>query len=254
MKLLKLLYGAAAGAVIFQSFAVPDAERFLNPRLARIIFYHLPCALVTTVFLFVGVFYSVRYLQNRQWQNEVKAAAANEMGFMLAILTMVTGVLFSKVQWGQWWQWDPRQTSFLLVLLMFGAYSALRMAIDNEEKRAVASAAYWAACAVPSAFLIFVFPRMPSIQNQSFHPSQTIASGGFDRAYSMTILEMLAVLLVFALWAYRARVATGLLEYQQEISNEGMDDRRRAPTTGVVRTVHVPTEDRSPVESGPGSR
>jgi signal transduction histidine kinase len=103
---------------------------------------------------------------------------------------------------------------------MFGAYSALRLAIDSDEKRAVAAAAYWAACAVPSAFLIFVFPRMPSIQNQSFHPSQTIASGGFDRAYSATIFEMLAVLLVFAIWAYRMRVAAGLLEYEMETAYE----------------------------------
>lgn len=249
MKSLKLLYAAAAGAVIWQSFAVPDAERFLNPRLARIIFYHLPCALLTTIFLFVGVFYSIRFLSTRRWEFEVKAAAANEMGFVLAILTMVTGILFSKVQWGEWWQWDPRQTSFLLVLLMFGAYAALRLAIDNEEKRAVASSAYWAACAVPSAFLIFVFPRMPSIQNQSFHPSQTVASGGFDRAYSFTILEMLAVLLVFALAAYQARVKVGLLEAQTETANERMDDRRRAPATGVVRTVQLPTPDRATAQS-----
>ena len=241
-RLVSSLYGLAVAAVVIQTFAAPDAEKFLNPRLARIIFYHLPCALLTTLFLGIGVYYSFRYLSTRRWEFEIKSSAANEIGFILAVLTMATGILFSKVQWGTWWQWDPRQTSFLLVLLIFGAYTALRMGIDNPEKRAIASAGYSAAAALPSFFLIFVFPRLPAIQNSSFHPSQTVVSGGFDRIYSITILEVLFALSVLTLWIYRLRIRTAYLEFRWEISDARMDDSGVAAATGVVRTVCVPAE------------
>jgi heme exporter protein C len=238
IKALRGLYALIVAAVVAQTFAVPDAEKFLNPRLARIIFYHLPCALLATVFLSVGVYYALRYVSTKKWEYEVKSAAANELALILTILTLATGVLFSKVQWGAWWQWDPRQTSFLLVVLIFGAYAALRMGIEDPMRRAVASAAYCVASAIPSFFLIFVYPRLPTVENQSFHPSQTIVTGAFDRIYSITIVEVFAVLLVLALWAFRYAVKAALLEFQSETVHSAV-----VSTSGVVRIESVSVEE-----------
>jgi ABC-type transport system involved in cytochrome c biogenesis permease subunit len=44
--------------------------------------------------------------------------------------------------WNSYWNWDPRQTSIVLLLLVYGAYTGLRAAIEDPERRATLSAAY----------------------------------------------------------------------------------------------------------------
>lgn len=243
MRVAKFGLALAMAGVTWMSFSAPDAKSFLNPRLARIIFFHLPCAIVTTIFLLVGAWYSLQYLRTRSWRHEIRAAAANEMGFTLGILTMVTGVLFSKVQWGQWWMWDPRQTSFLLVLFLFAGYFALRGAFAEERRRAANAAAYSVAAVLPAVFLIFVFPRLPYVQKVSFHPSQTIATGGFDRTYSTVVWSVCVLLLVLVTWLFRLRVRASEFETILEDRSERLDGSGSPTDSGVVRPVHVSHEN-----------
>jgi heme exporter protein C len=241
MRAAQWLLALAMAAATWMTFSVPDAEAFREPKLARIIFFHLPCAFITTIFLFAGAFYSIRYLRRRNWTDEIKAVTANELAGLFGVLTMTTGILFSKVQWGEWWQWDPRQTSFLLLLMLIGAYFALRVAFSGEQRRAANSAAYSAAMLLPAIFLIFVFPRLRGVQ--SFHPNQTITSGGFDRTYGSTILTVGVLLFIVAIWFFRLRVRVSQAELTLEAHLERMDDRGRPTDTGVVGPVPVPVED-----------
>lgn len=243
MRAGKYVLALAMAAGVWMSFWAPDAKGFVNSRLARIIFFHLPCAISTTIFLFVGAWYGLGYLRTRNWSYEIKSAAANEMGFTLGVLTMITGVLFSEMQWGEWWQWDPRQTSFLLVLFLFAGYFALRAGFSEGRRRAANSAAYSVAMLLPAIFLIFVFPRLPYVQRISFHPSQTIVQGGFDRIYSSVLWPICGLILIVAVWLFRMRVRAFELEHLLEESNEGLDDRGRPTDSGVVGPVHISDED-----------
>jgi heme exporter protein C len=235
------LLALAMGAATWMVFSAPDAEGFQQPKLARIIFFHLPCAFITVIFLFVGAFYSFKYLRHKQWINEIKAATANEIAGLFAVLTMLTGILFSKVQWGAWWQWDPRQTSFLLLLMLFGGYFGLRAAFGEERRRALNSGAYSVAMLLPAIFLIFVFPRLKFVQ--SFHPNETLTSGGFDRTYGSTLLTVGILLFVVAVWLFRLRVRVGQAELALEAHLERMDDRGRPTDSGVVGPVPISHED-----------
>jgi heme exporter protein C len=132
------------------AYQVAPAKDFPQPELARIIFFHLPCAYATAGFSIFASIASWRYLAKREWIWEYRAHAATEMALTLGCATMLTGILFSKVQWGAWWHWDARQTSFLIVLLLLGAYFAIRMAFEEEVSRARVSAAYRVPEAAPS--------------------------------------------------------------------------------------------------------
>ena len=219
---------------------MPNAPAFQNPELARMIFFHLPCAILATLFLFTGSYHAFRFLNGRDQKWDVRSLAANEIGLTLSVLTMITGILFSKVQWGAWWQWDPRQTSFLMVLLLYSAYFALRGALSDPDRRAAHSAAYAVAMVLPTAFLIFVFPRLPQVQ--SFHPSNTVVSGGFDAAYGRLILFLIAAVGVIVVWLYRLRVRAGMLMLEVESDGE-LDVSGTAAGVGVVRPVPVPPQD-----------
>lgn len=239
--LFRVLWFLGMAVLTAASFAVPDAPAFQQPALARLIFFHLPCAFLATGYLLYGSYLSFVHLKKQEATTDIRAESANEIGMLFAILTMVTGVLFSKVQWGAWWQWDPRQTSFLMVLLLYSAYFALRGALADPVRRASNSAAYSVAMLLPTLFLVFVFPRLPQVA--SFHPSNTIVQGGFDANYRMVIVGLFLSMLVAAVWLYRLRVRAGMFELNVELSDGKLDDRSDRTPTGVVRPVSVPAED-----------
>ncbi|MBL8060781.1 MAG: cytochrome c biogenesis protein CcsA [Chthonomonas sp.] len=190
----------------------PPAKGFMNPDLARILFWHLPCALLSTIFLFMGAFWAFKTISKPTPANDARLAASLDLAAVLAILTLLTGMVFSKVQWGAWWSWDPRQTSYLFVTLILLGGMALRSGLDDDIKKAKASAGYALVMLVPIAFLTFVYPRLPQVQ--SLHPSDTIQQGSLDSPYRMGVLfGMFAIGFVcIAIW--KVRVLARALELQ----------------------------------------
>jgi len=236
---LKILFALAIAAVTLWGYSVPPAANFPNHELARMIFFHLPCAISTCWFVFLAPYLSIRYLMTKKIEWDMRSASCNELGFLFAILTMATGILFSRVQWGAWWNWDPRQTSFLFVLLIYGAYFALRAAIGDEGKRAVNSAAYSIATTLPVLFLIFVLPRVLF----SLHPSTTLLKNELEGDYKKVFYASLVLFTVLAAWLYQLRVRAGLAELALENLNGKLEaDGGAAAPTGVVRPVPVSRE------------
>lgn len=226
-------------AVTVWGYTVPPAMDFAAPDLARMLFFHLPCAIMTSLLAFYAPYLAVRYLMDRKPEWDVRCLAANELGFLFGLLTMATGILFSQAQWGAWWSWDPRQTSFLLVLLIYGAYFALRAAISDDVKRASNSAAYCIATTLPVIFLIFVMPRILF----SLHPSNTLVQGRLQGDYRSVFLAMLVLFAVLTIWLYKLRVRAGLAELALENVNGNFESGgSSAPATGVVRPVPVSRE------------
>jgi len=228
-------------AVTFWGFTVPPAAQFPEPDLARILFFHLPCAILSALLVFYAPYLAIRHLIDKKMDWDIRCAAANELGFLFGLLTMATGIVFSKVQWGAWWSWDPRQTSFLFVLLIFGAYFALRAAIGDEVKRAANSAAYCVVTTLPMLFLIFVLPRLPQVF--SLHPSNTLPDRQLKGEYLYVFLAMLVLFAVLTVWLYKLRVRVGLAELALENLNGNLEaSGGSAASTGVVRPVPVSRE------------
>jgi len=236
---LKALYFLAMVAAIVFTFKVPGAAGFMNPDLARVIFYHLPCAIGSSCFLIAAPIYAWFSLSKHKPVWDVRAVAAMEIAWTLGVLTLITGSLFSKVQWGSWWNWDPRQTSFLICMLIVTGYFTLRLAFGDASRRAAHSAAYILASVIPVMFLIFVYPRLPQVT--TLHPD-VLRDGGFDTNYTVGFFSMFALVMIACGWAFRMRVKAGVLEYESEELDVRMADRDRAPASGVVRPVPVPPE------------
>lgn len=237
----RLALALAVAVLTVFAFMANAAQGFQQPDLARMIFFHLPCALLAVPYLFSGAYFSAKYLKTRDHAWDIRSEAAHEMAGLLSVLTMVTGILFSKAQWGSYWSWDPRQTSFLVVLLILGAYFALRAALDEPNRRARNAAAYALASLLPNIFLIFVFPRMPN--RFSLHPSNTIVAGGFDGPYRTILIGMLVTLGIFTYQIYRQRVRVGKLEHRLDNLHGNLETRRDdSAATAVVRPVRIPPE------------
>lgn len=246
MKFTQILLGIAMAGMVVYAFVCPDAAGFREPKLARIIFFHLPCALIAPGLVFFNAWLGGRYLAKRDLRLDVRLAASSELATVFSILTLATGIIFSYAQWGAWWQNDARQTSFAFVVLLVVAAQAIRAGFADENRRALASAAYAVASAIPAIFLIFVFPRLSQVQQASMHPSQTLSSGSLDAWYGFGVIGILILLSFVAASLYRDRVAVGLAQLERE-QNDGYnpDSRGGAAPTGVVRPVAVHEEHES---------
>jgi heme exporter protein C len=174
MKLLKFLLLPYLAAVIAGAFLWPaPAEGFIGES-SRIVFFHVPCAWTSSLAFLVAAAYSLAYLARRNpWHDDI-AAAAVRIGLLFGVLTLITGSLFANIMWGSWWNWDPRESSYLLLVFLYAAYLFLRTAIDDPERRGRIAAAYALFAAVLMPFLVFVAPRITA----SLHPQTVINPQG----------------------------------------------------------------------------
>src|SRR3990172_6137924 len=139
---------------------------------ARNIIFHVPTAWTTVVAFLTSMWFGIQYLRKRDLDDDTKSEAAAGLGLMFCILATITGALWAKFNWGSFWNWDPRETSIFVLLLIYGAYFALRSAIDSEETRARLSAVYSILAGLTVPFFIFVLPRLVP----SLHPSDSVIS------------------------------------------------------------------------------
>lgn len=127
---------------------------------AKIIFFHVPTAWLASIAFLMSTIYSFKYLKKKNLDDDAKSYAANQLGIIFCILATVTGAVWARFAWGSFWSWDPRQTSIFALLLIYGAWFALRSSIESEEKRASLSAVYSIIAFLTVPFFIFIMPRI----------------------------------------------------------------------------------------------
>jgi heme exporter protein C len=163
----KLLVGLwLAGVAVAMFLIVPQYEGLGNA--GRIVIMHVPTAWVSVVAFTVSALFSGLYLWKRRPVYDHYALAAAENGFLFTALATITGMIFSQVVWGVYWNWDPRQTSIFVLLLIYAALFALRAAIEEPERKRQLSAVYSLFAFVIMPFLVFVAPR---IAESTLHPN-----------------------------------------------------------------------------------
>ncbi len=174
MTAAKILLGIYMAAFVVAAFLWPaPAEGFIGES-SRIVFFHVPCAWTATLAFLVAAGYSLAYLRRHDPRHDDVAAGAVRLGLLFAVLALVTGSIFARIMWGSYWNWDPRESSFLLLIFLYAAYLFLRNAIEDPDRRATVSAAYALFAAVLMPFLVFVAPRV----TQSLHPQTIINREG----------------------------------------------------------------------------
>ena len=127
---------------------------------AKIIFFHVPTAWLTVIAFLMSTIYGFLYLRKKDLNDDIKSYSAAQLGIIFCLLATITGSIWSKFAWGSFWSWDPRQSSIFALLLIYGAWFALRSSIENEEKRASLSAVYSIIAFVTVPFFIFIMPRI----------------------------------------------------------------------------------------------
>lgn len=162
-----VLVRRAESDVMFQADAVVAMEPVITlpyilglEERARIIFFHVPMSWVAVIAYLVAMIFGVRFLRTRNLEDDDMSMAAASVGTLYAVLATVTGAVWAKFNWGSFWNWDPRESSIAILLLVYAAYFLLRSAVDDEQRRGRLAAAYSIVAFVTVPFLIFILPRL----------------------------------------------------------------------------------------------
>ena len=172
----------------------------------KIFYFHMPVAIVSFAALAVAAVYCVRFLAKRDTAFDTRAAVAMEIALLFVICTMITGEMWTRFEWGVWWTWEPRLTTYLILMLITIAYFVLRAAIDDAERRAVYSAVVGIVAFVDVPICFMVTRLIPS----SVHPV-VVREGGMSGDMGMTLAVCLVGLMLVGFAIYRMRLGQVLL-------------------------------------------
>jgi heme exporter protein C len=186
---------------------------------ARVIIYHVPAAWVAVLAYLMSMVNAVGYLRKGDIQLDRQAQINAELGTIFCILATITGAIWCQAAWGVYWNWDPRQTSITVLLMIYAAYFVLRSAISDTDRRARLSAVYAVLAFLTVPFLVFIVPRI----YYSLHPD-LIGSGERVSVMSPQVLKVfLASLVGFTglyAWMYNIRARVENLLIKQALKRE----------------------------------
>jgi heme exporter protein C len=176
---IMLLLTVAFGAVLAWNLknillGLPDEAR--QDAVYRIIYFHVPAAMVGLSGFGVGMVFSGIYLATKNLYWDTLAASTTEVSLMFALINLVTGSIWGRQQWGIWWAWDARLTSMLVCWLIFAGYLMLRRAIDEPDTRARLSAVVSLFGTVNAWFVYKVIEWLPRMQHPG--PVLSFRTGG----------------------------------------------------------------------------
>lgn len=209
---IKIFIGLLFMAVIVLAFISEKPVRGYGDEF-RIFYFHVPCAMVCFLAFTVNLIHSIRYIRSRNPLDDLKAVSAAELGIVFGILASLTGAIFAKITWGVYWNWDIRQTSIVVILAVYGAYFAMRSAVDPIQRKAAFSSVYSILAFVAVPTFGFIVPRL----YKSLHPSDTLVSDGKIALGGIVAVVFISSMIVFALlfwWLFNLRWRSIYLEHK----------------------------------------
>jgi heme exporter protein C len=209
----KLLIFLFMSLVVVLAFVMPSP---MNPYdslgstdVYRIFYFHVPQAWVATLAFLISIFFSVRFLQKKDLEYDKKAVIACRLGLVYCLLATITGSIFARMTWGEFWNWSEiREVSIFILLLIYGAYFAFRSAVKDAYTRANLASVLAILFGVSAVFLIFILPRIYPVFSQ--HPSDSIIDkqGLITMGTTVRIIFFmsLAVFTALFLWIYNLSI------------------------------------------------
>jgi len=155
-----LLYTFTAGFL----GGVP-AKPILNETI-RNLYFHVAMWFGMMIFLITSVVYAVKYLRTTNPVFDIYSVEYAKTGIAFGVLGLLTGSIWARYTWGDFWSNDPKQLGAAIALLIYFAYLVLRNSMTDIDKRASISAVYNIFAFAMLFPTIWIIPRMV----ESLHP------------------------------------------------------------------------------------
>lgn len=190
----------------------------------KIFYLHVPVAIASFAIMFFVAYYGVRFLMTKDRKYDLRSQTAAQVTLVFIIATMVSGDLWTRFEWGVWWVWEPRLTTYFILMLLVIGYFILRNAIEDPERRARFCAVFGIVAFIDAPISFLITRMVPS----SIHPVVFRTDSGLPPMMLIPfLLGLFGMLMIgFALYRYALRVHTDALvvdELKEQL--EEMDAR-----------------------------
>jgi heme exporter protein C len=204
---------------LVQAFNAPDD--FQQGATVLLMFLHVPAAWLITL---IWVVMSIAAIVTLVWRYplaDVAAKTAAPIGAAFTFLCLVTGSLWERPMLGTYWVWDARQTSVLVLFLMYLGLLALYW---TEEH--LARVARLAAILILAGAAVLPIIRFSVVWWNTLHQSAALGRFGAPAIHSSILTPLLLMALAFIFLFMTLHVAA--------MRNEILRQRVRA-----LRLLHV---------------
>jgi heme exporter protein C len=177
---------------------------------ARIMYIHVPFAknaLLAYLTLFLG---SLWYLWKRDLVVDNLCHAAAGIGLFFTLIALITGSIWAKPTWNTWWTWDPKLTSFAVLLMIQAGYLMLRTFIDDPDREA-----RYAAVLAIVGFIDLPIVYLAAEWWRTLHQPLSVSIRGLSISGEMLIPLVLMSIGLSLLLAYMLMVRTQMLYLEQ---------------------------------------
>jgi len=215
----KVLAVVMIGFTLIAGFLVPVPSLPILHETIRNLYFHVPMWIGMMSVFIISVIYSLAYLNTGKEEYDLAAVESVNAGLLFYSLGLITGMIWARFTWGEFWSGDPKQNSAAIAFLLYCAYLVLRNSIDEEQKRAKISAIYNIFAFPIMVVLIFILPRM----TDSLHPGNggNPAFGKYDLDNHMRMVFYPAMLgwSLMAVWIASIRYRIRLIEHKRNTIN-----------------------------------
>ncbi len=171
MIISKLVYVFMPISIYLAFMWAPPAE--ILGEASRVVYFHVPCSWVATLAFIMSGVISIIYLydkKDRFSHLDERAYNSAKLGMLFTVLAIISGSIWAKISWGSYWNWDPRESSIVILLLIYLAYFSLRTALADNPNKGRLTSVYLIFAMVAVPFVVFVIPRV----YPSLHPDTLI--------------------------------------------------------------------------------
>ncbi|MFW9890434.1 MAG: cytochrome c biogenesis protein [Candidatus Thorarchaeota archaeon] len=174
-------------------FVPPEAR--LGERI-KIFFQHVAPALIGYLAFGVTLLSSILYLWKQNLIYDLIGAASIKIGLVFTTITLLSGMIWANADWGAYWNWDPRETTTLILWIAYACLIAYRASVSDRDVRARYGSIF-GIIAFPAVILSYISTRIVF----SLHPVVITGEGlQMGPEHGLTLMvSLLAIGLVYAL-------------------------------------------------------
>ena len=194
--------------------------------LVRLMFVHVPSAILAYTGFGLTFLASLAYLRWRTDWWDMMAHASAEIGVVFGVLTLVTGSIWGRPTWQTWWEWgDVRLVTALVLVLVFIGYLAVRRIPADTAVRARRSVVI---ALVGAVNIVIVNRSVDWWENRTLHQESTILARKIRDETLFTLSFSFAVGTVLFAWLllHRFRLAYLSSQIEQLEVDEALAERR----------------------------
>jgi len=176
-------------------YSPPDVEL---GELVRIFFQHVAPALVAYGAFGVTLICGVMYLWKSELKYDILGAASVKIGLFFTTITLLTGMMWADATWGTPWNWDPRETTTLILWIAYASVLAYRSSVTDRESRAQFGSIFGIVAfpmVILSYFSIRIWETLHPIVIEPTGLSMT-AEHGLTLMVSMIAVILIAIILI----------------------------------------------------------